>query len=60
MVVMVVSVVVVVVVNSFDNPSCITLTRLTTEDPRAPWELRMNIYVMPADLRDCSFSTYMP
>jgi hypothetical protein len=33
--------------------------RLTAEDPRAPWELRMNIYVMPADLRDCSFSTYM-
>lgn len=30
--------------------------RLTTEDPRLPWEFRMYIYAFPADLEDCSLS----
>ena len=28
--------------------------RLTNEYPRNPWEFRMNIYVFPADLSDCT------
>lgn len=28
--------------------------RLTTEFPRSPWEFRMNIYVFPAVLEDCT------
>lgn len=31
--------------------------RMTTEDPRTPWEFRMRLYVMPASLEDCNFTT---
>ena len=34
--------------------------RLTTEQPHNPWEFRMNIYVIPAALEDCSFSQVHP
>jgi len=30
--------------------------RLTTDDPRVPWEFRMNIYVFPAHLEDCQIT----
>lgn len=30
--------------------------RLTTEYPRNPWEFRMNIYVFPAALEDCTMN----
>lgn len=30
--------------------------RLTTEDPRLPWEFRMYIYAFPAELEDCSLT----
>jgi hypothetical protein len=30
--------------------------RFTTEDPRTPWEFRMDLYVVPAALEDCSFT----
>lgn len=28
--------------------------RLTNEDPRLPWEFRMQMYAFPAELEDCS------
>ena len=31
--------------------------RITTSECRMPWEFRMNMYVFPADLADCSFSS---
>jgi hypothetical protein len=31
--------------------------RLTTDDPRMPWEFRMSIYAFPAELEDCSLVT---
>lgn len=34
--------------------------RVTTDDERVPWEFRMNIYVMPAALEDCSFTDDAP
>ena len=36
--------------------ACIPRHRLTTEFPRNPWEFRMNIYVFPAALEDCSMN----
>lgn len=32
--------------------------RLTTEDHRTPWEFRMNIFVFPASLQDCTIVPY--
>lgn len=32
--------------------------RLTTEQPHGPWEFRMNVYVMPAALDDCTFTQH--
>ncbi len=34
--------------------------RLTTEDPRLPWEFRMQMFCMPATLDDCTVLPYNP
>ena len=34
--------------------------RLTLEHPRLPWEFRMNIYVFPAALEDCTITQTAP
>lgn len=34
--------------------------RLTLEHPRLPWEFRMNIYVFPAALQDCTITQTAP
>lgn len=34
--------------------------RLTTEDPRLPWEFRMTLYCIPATLNDCTVLPYNP
>jgi hypothetical protein len=34
--------------------------RLTLEHPRLPWEFRMNIYVFPAGLEDCTITQQAP
>jgi len=30
--------------------------RITTEDPRLPWQFRMNLYVFPATREECCLS----
>jgi len=40
----------------YNAASNVSRHRLTTEDPRLPWEFRMHIYVFPADLEDCSLT----
>lgn len=34
----------------------VTRHRLTTEDPRLPWQFNMSIFVFPAGLEDCSIT----
>jgi hypothetical protein len=34
--------------------------RLTTEDPRLPWEFRMVMFCTPASLNDCTVFPYKP
>ncbi len=34
--------------------------RLTTEHQRLPWEFRMNIYVFPANMEDCTVTQIPP
>ena len=33
---------------------------MTLEHPRLPWEFRMNIYVFPAGLEDCTITQTPP
>lgn len=40
------------------NEASVPRHRLTTEDPRLPWEFRMNIYAFPAELTDCTVEPY--
>lgn len=40
----------------YNAASNVSRHRLTTEDPKMPWEFRMQIYVFPADLEDCSLT----
>jgi hypothetical protein len=38
----------------YSAASNVSRHRLTTDDPRLPWEFRMHVYVFPAELEDCS------
>jgi hypothetical protein len=40
------------------NRASIPRHRLTTDDPRTPWEFRMHMYVMPAALEDVTIFPY--
>lgn len=42
----------------YSNGASVPRHRLTTEDPRAPWEFRMHIYVQPAAIQDCTIYPY--
>jgi hypothetical protein len=42
----------------YSNSASVSRHRLTTEDPRLPWEFRMNLYLFPAELSDCSVLPY--
>jgi hypothetical protein len=38
----------------YSNGASIPRHRMTTDDPRNPWEFRMYMYTFPADIQDCT------
>ena len=42
----------------YSNKASVSRHRLTTEDARLPWEFRMNLYMFPAELSDCTIYPY--
>lgn len=42
----------------YSNKASVPRHRLTTEDPRLPWEFRMNLYAFPAELEDVTAQSY--
>lgn len=42
----------------FTNTASIPRHRLTTDDPRTPWEFRMHLYVMPASPEDVTICPF--
>lgn len=42
----------------YSNNGNVSRHRITTEDPRLPWEFRMHIFTFPAELSDCSIYPY--
>lgn len=41
----------------YSTNAAIPRHRITTQESRLPWEFRMNLYLFPADLEDCTFTT---
>eukprot|EP01039_Chlorochromonas_danica_P002276 gene2276-2491_t len=42
----------------YTNVASVPRHRMTTEDHRTPWEFRMNVFVFPASLDDCTIVPY--
>jgi hypothetical protein len=42
----------------YANASSVPRHRMTTEDHRTPWDFRMNLFVFPASLQDCSIHPF--